>query len=221
MNRQEYDAREELHWEELQSLVKNIPFDEMMKNHPAFIRRRELPRLLAHYELFKQIIDLPGSIVELGVYLGAGLFTWSKLLETFVPGDRSRKVYGFDSCNGYVNTTPEDANPFPWIDGIIGRKVGGEDYIRRMVNLHNEDNMLPGVARCEIIVGDIEETVPRFAKESQGIRLSLLYLDVNLFKPTMVGLEQLYILLLLAGDVLFFYRYFDKGYPYLLFCQDH
>jgi len=203
MSRAEYDAKEKKHWEELQFLTKDIPFDEMMKNWPAFIRRRELPRLLAHYELFKQIIDLPGSIVELGVYLGAGFFTWSKLLETFVPGDRSRRVYGFDDFRGYTKFSPEDGDPSPWIKNIIGPKVASEDYTRRMIKLHNDDNMLPGVTRCEIWAGNIRLTVPEFARESQGIRLSMLYFDVNLYEPTLVGLEWLYPLVLPGGLVVF------------------
>ena len=203
--RKQYDARDEAHWFELESIIEGseISFSEIIKNYPAFIRRRDLPRILAHYELFKKVIDLPGSIVELGVYLGAGFFTWSKLLETFVPGDRSRKVYGFDNCSGYPEFSSEDGNPTQWVERIIGKKTASEDYIQRMVNLHNNDNLLPGVVRCEIIVGDIAETIPKFASESQGIRISLLYFDVNLYEPTMIGLKHLYPLVLPGGIVAF------------------
>ena len=203
MNREEYDAKDAFYWSELESLVAGTPFSEIIKNYPAFIRRRDLPRILAHYELFKKIVDLPGSIVELGVYLGAGLFTWSKLLETFVPGDRSRKVYGFDNCKGYPEFSPEDGDPNPWVEQMIGQKVVGEGYIRRMVDLHNEDNLLPGVERCKIIIGDIVETVPEFVTKSQGTRISLLYFDVNLYEPTLAGLKHLYPLVLPGGIVAF------------------
>ncbi|HCN67158.1 MAG TPA: macrocin-O-methyltransferase, partial [Candidatus Accumulibacter sp.] len=77
-------------------------------------------RLLAHYELFRLIAEMPGSIVELGVYLGAGFFTWSKLLETFNPGDRGRKVYGFESCAGYEGFAPQDGACRPWVNRLIG-----------------------------------------------------------------------------------------------------
>ena len=202
MSREKYAVRDKAHWVELESVVAGIPFNEIIKNYPAFIRRRDLPRILAHYELFKKVVDLPGSIVELGVYLGAGFFTWSKLLETFVPGDRSRKVYGFDNCRGYSELSSEDGNPTPWTEQI-GPKVAKEDYILRMVDLHNEDNLLPGVERCEIIIGDIAETVPKFVSESQGTRISLLYFDVNLYEPTLIGLKHLYPLVLPGGVVAF------------------
>ncbi len=203
--RGKYEIKEEEHWKLLEKIISEsgIPLSEVMKNYAAFIRRRDIPRILAHYDLFKKIVDLPGSIVELGVFLGAGFFTWSKLLETFVPGDRSRKVYGFDNCIGYPDFSTEDGNPMPWIERIIGKKVADESYIERMVKLHNSDNLIPGVERCKMIIGDIAETVPKFASETQGIRISLLYFDVNVFEPTLIGLEHLYPLVLPGGIVAF------------------
>jgi hypothetical protein len=197
-----YQSKDAEHWKELERLIEenNISFDEMLVNFPAFVRRREMTRLLADYDLFRMIADLPGSIVELGVYLGAGLLTWSKLLETFMPGDRSRKVYGFESGAGYQDLSPEDGNPVPWIK-TIGQKTVGRDYLARLTELANEDNMVRGVERCRVIFGNIAETVPEFAKHSQGTRLSLIFLDVNLYKPTLIGLRELYPLLLRGGVV--------------------
>ena len=103
-------------------------------------------RLFAYYDLFRTIQDMPGSIVELGVYLGAGLMTWSKLLETFLPGDRSRKVFGFESGGGYQEFSPEDGNPTPWIEAI-GQKTVSTDYLQRISFLTNQDNIISGVER--------------------------------------------------------------------------
>ena len=94
----DYPSRDARHWQRMEALIQSQGFrlKDALRYFPAYVRRRELPRFLAHYELFKQIVDLPGSIVEVGVYRGAGLFTWTKLMETFCPGDRYRMVYGFD-----------------------------------------------------------------------------------------------------------------------------
>ena len=201
--RSQYQRRDEEHWEELARVIADgrISLPEMLINYPAFIRRREMTRLLADYDLFRMIVDVPGSIAELGVFLGAGLFTWAKLLETFVPGDRSRKVFGFESGKGYENFAPEDGNPMPWIESVVGRKVPPEGYLDRMVALTNNDNMIPGVERCRVITGDILETVPAFAETNQGIRLSMLFLDVNLYRPTLAGLRSLYPLVVPGGVV--------------------
>ena len=200
-----YQKQEENHWKSLQALIhnQNLTLSDILINFPAFIRRRDLPRLLADYELFKQIMHMPGSIIELGVYLGAGLFTWSKLLETFLPGDRSRKVYGFDSGRGYEKLSPEDGSPEPWIKNVTGQKKANTEFVQAMVALHNQDNLIPGVERCRLIPGDIRETVPEFVKKSQGIRLSLLYFDLNLYEPTLIGLRYLYPLVMPGGIIAF------------------
>jgi hypothetical protein len=201
--RADYQSREEQHWAELQNILRDgkISLSEALINFPAFVRRREMTRLLADYDLFRMIQDLPGSVVELGVFLGAGLFTWSKLLETFVPGDRSRKVYGFESGGGYQDFASEDGDPRPWIENVVGRKVVPDGYLDRMVKLTNQDNLLPGIERCRIISGNILETVPAFAASNQGTRLSMIFFDVNLYKPTLAGFRALYPLLLPGGVV--------------------
>ncbi len=200
---QMYQRRDEEHWEELQSIITDskLSLPETLVNFPAFIRRREMTRLLADYDLFRMVVDLPGSIVELGVFLGAGLFTWSKLLETFVPGDRSRKVFGFESGAGYRDFAPEDGDPTPWIAKVVGRKIAPDGYLERMIKLTNLDNLIPGVERCHLVSGDILETVPDFAEKNQGTRLNLLFFDVNLYKPTLAGLRALYPLLVPGGIV--------------------
>jgi len=106
--RQLYEAYEKEHWEKLESLIggAGLSIKDVMSHASAFIRRRELARICSHYELFKLVENLPGSVVELGVFLGGGFFTWTKLLETFCPGDRGRKVYGFEGLNGYERYRP-------------------------------------------------------------------------------------------------------------------
>ena len=50
---------------------------EIWRNFQIYTRRVFLKRFLAHYELYRLTIDLPGDIVELGVYRGASLFSWA------------------------------------------------------------------------------------------------------------------------------------------------
>lgn len=204
-SRELYERYEKEHWELLSESIKiaDLSIQDVMKHFPAFIRRRELARLLSHYELFKKIIDLPGSIAELGVFLGAGLFTWSNFLETFLPGDRGRKVYGFESFEGYKDFKPEDGDSQPWVSRLIGKMKPMEAYMEKMVKLHNNDNFLRGVERCKVIKGDICQTVEEFAANCLGTRFSMLYFDVNLYEPTLAGLRHLYPLVVPGGVVAF------------------
>ena len=162
-----------------------------------------MARLLAHWEMFKLIKDLPGSVVELGVYFGAGMFSFAKMLEQFCPGDRSRKVYGFDTFDGYSGFTNDDGMAENWVNESIGEKRSNFDVISKLCELNNLDNLIAGVERSVVIRGDVTETVPTFASRANGLRIALLYFDTNLYEPTLAGLEHLYPLVVPGGVVAF------------------
>ena len=195
----DYPSRDARHWQRLEALVRsqNLCLKDVLRYFPAYVRRRELPRFLAHYELFKKVIDLPGSIVEIGVYRGASLFTWTKLIETFCPGDRYRMVYGFDQFLGLTQYTDKDGQR------DAETYSSSVEAMRELVDVHNEDSLIPGVERCRLIEGDVVETLPRFVKDNPGLRIALLNLDVDLYEPTRVALENLYPLVLRGGIVVF------------------
>ena len=52
-------------------------------------------KLLARMQLFDAVKDIPGDIVECGVFKGTGLFTFLKLKRYFCP-NTGKKVIGFD-----------------------------------------------------------------------------------------------------------------------------
>lgn len=194
-------------WNRISSLIKdnNHSFQHVLELFPAYARRLHMGRFLAHYELFKNIIDLPGCVVELGVYRGPSLLTWAKLMETFCPGDRKRMIYGFDSFQGLQNFTLQDGKPVE----NFGKTVGGYsandvvDEITELVNICNDDSMISGVPRCQLVIGDIKDTLPRFLEENPGLRISLLHFDMDLYEPTKIGLELLYPLVVKGGVVIF------------------
>ncbi|MEA3642700.1 MAG: TylF/MycF/NovP-related O-methyltransferase [Lamprobacter sp.] len=181
----------------------NISKVEILKHYLAFIQRRDMPRLLAHYEIFKLVQHLPGSICEIGVYYGSGLFTWAHFLESFCTGDRVRKVYGFDDFSGYSRFTKEDGISKQFIEDKNHALKSNSEFLIKLNNLHNSDNLLKGVERSVIIPGDIKETVPKFVNENNGLRLCLLYLDANLYEPTKTAIEYLYPLVVPGGVVAF------------------
>lgn len=203
--KRQYEDRDEDYFREIDALIdsQSISVRDVLKNYPAFIRRRELPRLLAHWELFKLIKDLPGSVVELGVYFGSGMFTFAKMMETFCPGDRSRKVYGFDTFDGYSDFSNNDDSAENWVKDSIGEKKSNFQVVEKLSELNNLDNFVSGVERSVIIPGDVLQTVPTFASQSNGLRISLLYFDTNLYEPTLTGLKYLYPLVVPGGVVAF------------------
>ena len=200
-----YDKLDSDYWEKIDCLLNKYKFssEQILKNYLALIRRRDIPRLIAHYKIFEKIVNLPGSIVELGVYTGCGLFTWANFLETFCPGDRIRKVIGFDDFKGYNNFSDKDKTAKSFINENAHSLQIDHTFVEELLELHTNDNLLRGIERAIIIKGEITNTVPKFVQSSKGLRISLLYLDANLYSPTKIALEKLYPLIVPGGIVAF------------------
>ena len=185
----------------------NIDPLDAVKLFPALARRQWLKRFLAHVELFKKTLDVPGDIAELGVFRGLSLMTWANLLEAYCIGDRTKTVYGFDNWKGFQELSPEDGKEIK--DADVQKVVGGfspERYfeeLKEALNIFDADRFIPWKARVKLVVGNIEETVPKFVKENPGVRFSLIHFDVDIYKPTKVALENLWPILSRGGVMLF------------------
>ena len=74
--------------------------EKKLENFPKYIRRQNLTRFLALYEIFKKVIYIKGSVIECGVNDGFGLMSWAKFSSILEPVNFTRRIYGFDSFHG-------------------------------------------------------------------------------------------------------------------------
>ncbi|MBI4742836.1 MAG: class I SAM-dependent methyltransferase [Betaproteobacteria bacterium] len=167
---------------------------ELFRNFPVFTPRFNLARFLAHYELFKRIVDVPGAIIDLGVFRGASTFTWAKLCEIFCPTDIRKTVFGFDTFGGFPALSAEDGPENPVQDVVPGGYFGGasiEADLALAREAMNHDRHLRHKNRIEFVKGDVCRTIPQFvADKGDGLRIALLNLDLDLYEPTRVALER-------------------------------
>ena len=54
-----------------------------------------LGNIISHYEIYKKIVNLPGDVVELGVFKGNSLIQFATFRE-LLENENSRKIIGFD-----------------------------------------------------------------------------------------------------------------------------
>ena len=183
----------------------SITPNEIWKNFPIYARRVHLKRFLAHYELFRMIVDLPGDILELGVFRGTSLMSWANFLEIRCMGDRQRRVFGFDNFAGFTEIEEKDGAVSAQVDKVAGGfdPSGYEEMLRDAIQIYDADRFIPYKARVVLVKGDVEKTIPAFVAENPGIRLSLVHFDVDLYRPTLVALEHLWPLVVPGGVVLF------------------
>lgn len=178
---------------------------DAVKLFPVLARRQWLKRFLAHSEMFRQTLDVPGDIAEIGVFRGAGLLTWANLLEAYCVGDRTKIVFGFDNWSGFSSLETQDGREVEELQ----KQPGGFSpaaYLEELdsaINIFDHDRFIPWKARIRLVKGDVEETIPRFTSENPGVRFSLIHLDCDLYRPTKVALEHLWSRLSRGGMLLF------------------
>ncbi|NDC49217.1 MAG: class I SAM-dependent methyltransferase [Micrococcales bacterium] len=192
-NRHEPEKRQKELLEQLYASSELTTF-ELFRNFPAFTPRFNLARFLAHYELFKRIADVPGVIVDCGVFQGGSTFTWAKLCEIFCPTDIRKTVFAFDTFEGFTSISPEDGPENPTQDVVPGGYFGGnsvEADLALAQDAMNQDRHLRHKNRIEFVKGDVSQTIPQFvADKGDGLRIALLNLDLDLYEPTRVALEH-------------------------------
>jgi hypothetical protein len=160
-----------------------------LENFPKYVRRQQITRFLALYEVFKQVLPVKGSVVECGVNRGFGLMTWAKLSAVLEPNNLTRRLYGFDSFSGFPSVHGNDSvadgdTPQP---GNLA--ASSYEELVRLLALYDRDRFLGHVPKVELIRGDALQTIPEFMAKHPHLVVSLLYLDFDLYEPTLRALE--------------------------------
>jgi len=210
INEREFDGRKKFTADnEIETLLENhfqrfnVSNLEICRNFQIYARRTFLKKFLAHYELFRQVIDLPGDIVELGVYRGTTLMNWANFLEIRNMGDRQKQVFGFDHFAGFSELSEKDGKPQDSkAEGCFDSSVF-EAMLEDAISIYDQDRFIPYKPRVRLVKGDICKSVPEFVTNNPGLRICLLHFDCDLYVPTKVGLEQLWDLVVPGGVVLF------------------
>ena len=186
---------EKLQRKVLENLFKNTDLSvfQMFRHFPAFTPRYNIARFLSHYEIFKTIFELPGVIIDLGVFCGASTFTWAKLCEIFCPTDARKVVYGFDTFKGFPSLSEQDGPEKPEQDVRPSGYSGGQSIEKDLDAAReamNHDRHLKHLERIEFIKGDVTRTIPEFlSQKGNGLRIALLNLDLDLYEPTKIALD--------------------------------
>lgn len=206
---------EDAYFDKLSKICESHPHDtrHYLDLFTVYASRRSFIRVLAHYELFKLTMDLPGNYVDFGVYYGKSYFSWHKFIEVLTPTATHKKVYGFDTFSGFPQLAAEDGQE----DLSVQKTVGGLssesffDEFKLLLDLQNQDCVLPA-NRGEIIVGDIGHSLPNWLDANPETRFCLINIDVDIYEPTFKILEHCWDRLVVGG-VLVLDEYATSKWP--------
>ena len=107
-------------------------------------------------------IDLPGDIVELGVYRGVSLMSWANFLEIRNMGDRAKQVIGFDNWKGFDALDEKDGKEDIRVNKVVGGYDGGafREILKDAITVFDKDRFIPYKPRIILVDGAIEASVP-------------------------------------------------------------
>lgn len=159
-------------------------------------------RISALCEAVKYIIvnDIPGDIVECGVWKGGSMMAVAHTLLQL--NDNSRNLYLFDTFDGMTAPTAVDVDFMgrsaqryrEWKQDTVSHdEVVTIDDVRQSVSRVGYDN-----DKIHFIKGPVEETIPGYAPNT----ISLLRLDTDWYESTRHEMEHLFPRLSFGGVII-------------------
>ena len=152
------------------NIIKNYkkPFSKtfILRNFGLFIGDKSLFKILKCFELIEQIKNIKGDVVEFGVWNGNNLVTMKKIFDYF---KIKKNIIGYDNFKGMP--TPDKKNYFVGEIDLI-------NYIKKFFRLGN----------IKIIKDDIMNLEKHY---KEFPKLSMIYIDCDLYKTTSKILETL------------------------------
>ena len=146
-------------------------------------KNSRLSKIVIHYELFKMAIDIPGEIIECGVFKGCSLIRFAMLRNIF---NISKKIIGFDVFGEFPRAESEAdrVRLKEFVQDAGSESISVEQLLEVLKNKNIEN--------VELVPGDICETVPKYVEDYPELSISLLHLDADLYEPTAVALKCLW-----------------------------
>ena len=143
-------------------------------------------KFLAHYELFKMAICVPGDIVECGVFKGASLARFA-IFRKLLGQASTRKILGFDMFGPFPETSfeadKEHRTNFVKSAGL--QSIGSDQLLTVLERKSCAQDV-------ELVAGNICDTVPDYVRNNPNLEISLLNLDTDIYEPAVTILENLY-----------------------------
>ena len=162
-----------------------------------FSSKTRLNKLLAHYELYKSIIGIPGHIFELGVYKAASLVRFATFRNS-LENDFSRKIVGFDAFGAFPTDQLKVKDDLKFIERFEDDSGNGlsKDEAKNILLSKNFENF-------SLVKGNVFDTLPVYLEDNPETRIALLHLDMDVKEPTDFALKLLYERVVPGGLIIF------------------
>ena len=162
---------------------------ETVENFTRFASIPSLSRFIARYEIFKLIVDVPGIVIDAGVFHGFSLFTWAKLSSILEPINHTRRIVGFDTFAGFASLASEDQSSVSEEMHQGGYRGSSFEELKSAISAYDVNRPLNHIDKVELVQGDVCSTAPQYLNTHPHSVVAMLHLDVDLYEPTRVLIE--------------------------------
>ncbi len=177
---------------QMEQCIANSPYSNLdrLRNFSLYTPRQDLTNFLVRYEIFKRQLEIQGSIIECGVLHGGGLMGWAQLSAIFEPTNHQRRIVGFDTFSGFPKLSKQDRSSESTEARAGGLAIDSYDHLQQCMKLFDMNRFIGHVPKVELVRGDATKTIPQYLKENPQLIVSLLYLDFDIYEPTVAALKH-------------------------------
>ncbi len=169
-----------------------IPNEQLLAHLALYMNRQTLSQLLFMHELYQQIINVHGVVMEFGPRWGRNLALFHSFRGIYEPFNHNRKIIGFDTFEGFpaVDKSKDGGGQFV-NEGIFGVTANYEDHLDQVLSYHEKESPISHLRRYEIVKGDVIQTLPAYLERHQETVIALAYFDLDLYQPTKSCLQAI------------------------------
>ena len=149
--------------------------------HKSNISR--LGKLIYQYEIYKLIKDLPGDVLEFGVFKGNSLIRFLTF-RSIIENNFSRKVYGFDTFKEFPTQKRKNDKKLKKEFTADAGKPIRKNILKSILDKKKFENF-------ELVEGDVLKSLNKFLKNNPNLKISLLHLDMDVFNATNFVINKL------------------------------
>ncbi|WP_299074816.1 hypothetical protein [uncultured Paraglaciecola sp.] len=163
-------------------------YTEKVHAFSRFVPRQAISYFLARNDIFKEVINLHGNILDFGIFKGSSFFSWLQFSATYEPYNHMRKVIGFDSFTGFSELTSDDMGT----DGqdLHIKQAGGMAFTNGLeemlkgIQLYNMNRPLGHVDKAEIVEGLLPTSLKGYLDSHPETIIAMANFGLGLYEPT-------------------------------------
>ena len=117
--------------------------------------------------------------------------SWAHLSVILEPYNYHRKIIGFDTFEGFPNVTPQDGHGGNVRVGAFREGYDTHAELSCAIVEFDSNRFINHKQKIELIKGDANKKIPQYLGDNPHLLISLLYLDFDIYEPTLTALTQL------------------------------